>query len=103
MVAEAQVHRHLEAVSNDLGVVETSRILEVKVVVGRRVVMEIVANEEHLLDGGMERIDKIACRDQPWSSEQNALIVLHPILAAFDIEVVDDMGISNEREVELVR
>src|SRR5882757_9700055 len=72
MVAKAQMHRHLEAIGDDLGVVETRRVLEVKVIVDRRVVMEVVANEEHLLNGRMKRIDKIARRDETRSGEQDA-------------------------------
>ena len=103
VVAEAQVHRHLEAVGDDLRVVETRRVLEVEVVVGGGIIVEVVADEEDLFDGRMERVDKIAGRDQARRREQNALVVLHAVLAAFDVEVVDDVGIGDKGEVELVR
>ena len=34
MVAKAQVYRHFKPIGNDLGIVETSRVLEIQVVVG---------------------------------------------------------------------
>ena len=51
----------------------------------------------------MKRIDEIARRDQTRSREQNALVVLRAVLAAFDVEVVNDVRIGNKRKVELVR
>ena len=51
MVAKTQVHRHFETVGNDLGIVETGRILEIKVIVRRRIIVEIIADQKHLLDG----------------------------------------------------
>ena len=64
MVAETQMHRHLEAVGDDLGVIEARRVLEVKVVVGGGIVMEVVADQKNLFDCRMERVDKIARRDE---------------------------------------
>src|SRR4030081_2134437 len=98
MVAEAKMHRHLKPVSNDLGVVETSGVLKIEVVVRGGIVVEVIADQKHLFDGRLERIDKIACRDQPRSSEQNALIVLHAVLTAFDVEVVDNVRIGDKSE-----
>src|SRR5580693_672949 len=103
MVAETQMHGHLEAVGDDLGIIQAGRALEIKLVVGGGIVMEVVTDQKYLFDGGMKRIDKIARRDETRSSEQDALVVLHSILTALDIEVVDDMGISHKSEIELVR
>ncbi len=103
MVTKAQVYRHLKPVGDDLGVIEASRVLEVEVIVGRRIIVEVIADQKHLLDGRMKRVDQVARRDEPRSREQNALVVLHTILAAFDVKVVDNMRISDKCEVELVR
>src|SRR3981081_4108133 len=103
MVAEAKMHRHLKPVSNDLGFVETSSVFKIEVVVGGGIVVEVIADQKHLFDGRLERIDKIPCRDEPRSSYQNALVVLHSVLAAFDVEVVDDVRVGDKSEVELIR
>src|SRR5258707_13561773 len=91
MITKPQVHRHLEPVSNNLGIVETSGVLEIEVIVGGRIVVEGIADQKDLFDGRMERVDEMACRDEPRSGEENALIVFHAVVAAFDIEVVNDL------------
>jgi hypothetical protein len=102
VVAEAEVDRHLEAIGDGLGVVEPGRVLEVEVVVGRRIVVEVVADEEDLFDGGVERVDEVARGGEARRSDEDALVVFDAVLAAFDVEVVDDVGVGDEREVELV-
>ena len=102
VVAEAEVDRHFEAVGDGFGVVEASGVFEVEVVVGGRVVVEVVADEEDLFDGGVERVDEVAGGGVARSGEEDAFVVLDAILAAFDVEVVDDVGVGDEGEVELI-
>ena len=54
MVSKAKMDRHLETVCDDLRVVETCRILEVEVVIRRRVIMKVIADQENLLDSRMK-------------------------------------------------
>src|SRR6266852_7918271 len=103
MVTKAQMYGHLKTVGNDLGIVKASRVLEIEIVVGGGIVMEVIADQEHLFNGGGERVGEIACRDETRSGEQNTLVILHSVLAAFDIKLVDDVCIGDERKVELVR
>jgi hypothetical protein len=53
------MHRHLEPVGNGLGVVEPGLVLEVEVVVGGRIVMEVVSDEGDLFDGWVEAVDQV--------------------------------------------
>lgn len=103
MVAEAEVYGHVEAVGDGFGVVETGGVFEVEVVVGGGVVVEVVADEEDLLDGGVERVDEVARGGVAGRGEENAFVVLDAVFAAFDVEVVDDVRVGNKRKVELVR
>jgi hypothetical protein len=82
VIAEAEMDGHLESVGDGLGVIQASGVLEVEVVVGGWVVVEVIADEKDLLDGGMERVDEIACRGEAGRGDQNALVVLHAVLAA---------------------
>jgi hypothetical protein len=97
------MHGHLEAVRDRFGVIEAGRIFEVEVVVGRRVVVEVIANEEDLLDGGMQRVDEVASGGVTRGGDEDALVVFDAVLGAFDVEVVDDVGVGDEGEIELVR
>ena len=54
VIAEADVDRHAEGIGNGLGVVESGLVVEVEVVIGRRIVVEIIAEQEDLLDGGRD-------------------------------------------------
>jgi hypothetical protein len=54
VVAETQVDRHVKAVRDGLGVVEPRSVLEVKVVIGGRVVVKVVADEKDLFDRRVE-------------------------------------------------
>jgi hypothetical protein len=103
MIAETKVNRHPEAVRDGFGVVEASRIFEIELVVGRRVVMEVVTDEEDLFDRGIERVNQISRGGKPRGSQEDALIVFNAILASLYIEVVDDVGIGDKGEVEGVR
>ena len=100
MIAEAKVDGHFEPVRDGFGVIEASGIAEVEVIVGRRVVMEVVPDEEDLFDRRIERVDQISRRGKPWRRKENALIVFDAVLAALDVIVVDDVGICDKSEVE---
>jgi hypothetical protein len=102
VVSEAEVDGHLEAVADGLCVVESGGVLEVEVVVGGGVVVEVVADEEDLLDGGAERVDEVAGGGEARRGDEDAFVVFDAVLAAFDVEVVDDVGVGDEGEVELV-
>ena len=54
MIAKTEVHRHLEVVGNHLRIIETSRVLEIKVIVSRRIIVEVIADQKHLLDRRMK-------------------------------------------------
>jgi len=95
------MHWHTKTVGDGLGVVESCGVFEVEVVVGGRIVVEVVADEKDLLDGWVEGVDEIARRGQARSSYEDAFVVLDTVLAAFDIEVVDNVGVGDEGNVEL--
>src|SRR3954453_9044023 len=100
MVPEANVDRHAEAVGNGFGVIEPSLVLEVKIVVQRWIVVEIVAEQENLFDGGRERVDEIPRSDEARRGDQDALVIFDSVLTAFHIKVVDDVGIRNEGNIK---
>jgi tetrahydromethanopterin S-methyltransferase subunit A len=54
VVAETEVDGHLEAVGDRFRAVEARGVREVEVVVGGGIVVEVVADEEDLFDGGVE-------------------------------------------------
>ena len=65
--------------------------------------MKEVADEEDLLNLGVEAVDQVSCCRKPRCGDQDAFIVFDAVLAAFYIEVVDDVGVRDEGKVELVR
>jgi hypothetical protein len=52
--------------------------------------------------GGVEA-EATRGRDQARHGDENALVILDTVLALFDIEAVDDVGIGDESEAELAR
>ena len=56
VIAESDMHRHLESVGDGLGVVDACLVLEVEIVVGRRIVVEVVADQKDLLDAGWSEL-----------------------------------------------
>jgi hypothetical protein len=44
---------------------------------------------------GVQRVDEIAGGDKAWGGDKDAFVVLDAVLAAFDVEVVDDVGVGN--------
>ena len=64
--------------------------------------MEVIADEEGLFDGGVEAVDEITGGDQARGCEEDAFVVFDSVLASLDVEVVDDVGVSDKRKVELV-
>jgi hypothetical protein len=60
VIAEAEMHRHLKCVGDGLDVVEPCGVLEVEVVVGGGIVVEVVPDEEDLLNSaGLSELIKL--------------------------------------------
>ena len=60
VISEADMDGHFEAVGDGLSAIDSGHVLKVKIPVGGRVVMEIVAHEKHLFHGRVQRVDEIA-------------------------------------------
>ena len=50
VIAESNMHRHVKAIGDGLGIIEARLVLEVEVVIGRGIVVKVVAQQEDLLD-----------------------------------------------------
>jgi hypothetical protein len=101
VIAEAEVNGHVKSICDGLGVVESRFVLEVKVVISRWVIVEVVANKKYMLDGRIQRVDEIARGGIPRCSHEDAFVILYSVLASLYIEVIDDVGVGYERKIEV--
>src|ERR1700722_1676068 len=94
------MNRHMKNIGDGFGIIEPRGVLEVKVVIGRRVVVKVVTDQEDLFNGRREGVDEVARGDKARCSDKDAFVVLNAVLTAFHVEIVDDVAIGYECDVE---
>ena len=65
--------------------------------------MEVVADEEDLLDGGLERVDQVAGRGKARRGDEDGLVVFDTVLGPGLVEAIDDMGVGDQGDIESMR
>jgi hypothetical protein len=51
---------------------------------------------------GLRLLIRSRAENEAWGREQDALVIFCAVLASFDVEVVDDVGVGDQSEVELI-
>ena len=100
MVSKTGVDGYLEAIGEFPANIHAGVVLEVKIEIRRRVVVEVIAHQKNALHGRMQSVDEVARSREPFRGFEDGLGI-ERVAFGSAIEIVDDMCVGDHGKVKV--